>query len=78
MILINAIYFKGKWQEQFDPTITFLDTFYDSNNNISKIMFMNSTKKYDYFENKDMQTISLNYKNDNLSALIILPKKKKI
>ena len=77
MILINAIYFKGKWQEQFDPTITFLDTFYDSNNNISKIMFMNSTKKYDYFENKDMQTISLNYKNDNLSALIILPKKEK-
>ena len=77
MMLINAVYFKGKWQEQFDPTITFLDTFYDSNNKTSKIMFMNSTKKYDYFENKDMQAISLNYKNDNLSALIFLPKKEK-
>ena len=44
----------------------------------SKIMFIHATKKYDCFENKDMQDISLNYKKDNLSALIILPKKKKI
>ena len=76
-MLINAIYFKGKWQKQFDQKITYLDTFYDSNNKISKIMFMHATKKYDYFENKGMQAISLNYKKDNLSALIILPKKGK-
>jgi len=77
IMLINAIYFKGKWQKQFDQKITYLDTFYDSNNKISKIMFMHATKKYDYFENKGMQAISLNYKKDNLSALIILPKKGK-
>ena len=40
-------------------------------------MFMHATNKYDYFENEFMQTIALNYKKDNLSALIILPKKKK-
>ena len=34
MMLINAIYFKGKWQKQFDQKITYLDTFYDSNNKI--------------------------------------------
>ena len=77
MMLINAIYFKGKWQEQFYPKITYLYAFYDSNNKISKIMFMHSSKKYDYFQNKGMQAISLNYKKDNLSALIILPKKEK-
>ena len=43
----------------------------------SKIMFIHATKKYDCFENKDMQDISLNYKKDNLSALLILPKKEK-
>ena len=49
MILINAIYFKGKWQEPFDKNQSRLDKFYCSNNQIKKIMFMNATKKYDYF-----------------------------
>jgi serpin B len=35
---------------------------------------MESESKYDYFENKDIQAISLNYKKDNMEALIILPK----
>ena len=37
---------------------------------------MNSTKKFDYFEDDSMQAISLNYAKDNLKALIILPKNK--
>ena len=77
MILINAIYFKGIWQQPFDKKETRLDTFYGSNKQINKIMFMNSTKKFDYFEDEVTQAISLNYIKDNLSALIILPKKKK-
>ena len=76
MILINAIYFKGIWQQPFDKKETRLDTFYGSNKQINKIMFMNSTKKFDYFEDEGTQAISLNYIKDNLSALIILPKKK--
>ena len=39
---------------------------------------MNSTKQFDYFEDEGIQAISLNYTKDNLSALIILPKKKEI
>ena len=34
MMLINAIYFKKKWQEQFDQKFKYLYTFYDSNNKI--------------------------------------------
>ena len=41
-------------------------------------MFMNSTKEFDNFEDKGIQAISLKYTIDNLSALIILPKKKVI
>ena len=76
MILINAIYFKGKWQEPFDKNQSRLDKFYCSNNQIKKIMFMNATKKYDYFEDQSIQALSLNYIKDNLTALIILPKNK--
>jgi len=35
---------------------------------------MKSEDKHYYFENEDIQVISLNYKKDNMEALIILPK----
>ena len=76
MVLINAIYFNGIWQEPFDKKYTRLDTFFGSNKQIKKIMFMNSTKTFDYFEDEGLQAISLNYTKDNLNALIILPKNK--
>ena len=76
MVLINAIYFKGIWHQPFDKKDTCLDTFFGPNNQIKKIMFMNSTKKFDYFEDNGIQAISLNYTKDNLNALIILPTKK--
>ena len=76
IVLINAIYFKGIWEQPFDKKSTRLDTFYGSNNQTKKINFMNATKKYDYFEDNNIQAISLNYTKDNLNALIILPKNK--
>ena len=76
MLLINAIYFKGIWEQPFDKKNTRLDTFFGSNKQNKKIMFMNLTKKFDYFEDNGIQAISLNYTKDNLSALIILPKNK--
>ena len=36
---------------------------------------MNSKNEYAYFENKVIQAISLDYQEDNMEALIILPKK---
>ena len=75
MVLINAIYFKEIWQQPFDKNNTRLDTFFGPKNQI-KIMFMNSTEKFDYYENEGIQAISLNYTKDNLNALIILPKNK--
>ena len=38
------------------------------------INFMYSKDDYSYFENNEIQAISLNYQEDNLEALIILPK----
>ena len=76
MILINAIYFKGMWQQPFDKQYTHLDTFFGANKQIKKIMFMNLKEKFDYFEDNVVQAISLKYTKDNLNALIILTKKK--
>ena len=76
MVLINAIYFKGIWQQPFDKKSTHLDTFMNFNKQPKKVNFMNSKEKFDYFEDDSIQAISLNYNKDNLKALVILPKKK--
>jgi serpin B len=76
MVLINAIYFKGMWQQPFDKNHTQKDTFLNFNKEPKQVDFMNSKKKFDYFEDKNIQAVSLNYDNDNLKALIILPKNK--
>ena len=73
MVLINAIYFKGFWQEKFDKKLTNKDEFMNYNKEPKEVDFMHITKKFDYFEDKELQAISLNYKKDHLKALIILP-----
>ena len=74
MVLINAIYFKGIWKKTFDKNKTYQNNF--NNFNKTPIMkdFMNITDNFDYFENENIQSISLNYTKDNLKALIILPR----
>ena len=74
MVLINAIYFKGKWKEKFNKNYTKKNIFMNFNTEPKEIDFMNNTAKYAYLENNDEQVISLNYLKDDLIALIILPK----
>jgi serpin B len=73
MVLINAIYFKGFWKEKFDKKLTDKDQFMNCNKEPKEVDFMHITKKFDYFEDKELQAISLNYQKDHLKALIILP-----
>ena len=74
MVLINAIYFKGQWETKFNERFTEKRIFYNYQNEKKLINFMYSKSEYSYFENNDIQAISLNYQEDNMEALIILPK----
>ena len=73
MVLINAIYFKGFWQEKFDKKLTNENEFMNNNKEPQRVDFMHITRKFDYYEDKELQAISLNYQKDHLKALIILP-----
>jgi serpin B len=75
MVLINAIYFKGEWEKAFNKNETFKEPFMNFNKDAKDTDFMHLTQNFDYFENDNLQAISLNYLKDNLKALIILPKK---
>ena len=74
MILINAIYFKGIWKIQFDRRLTEKREFLNYQNEKIITDFMKTENTYKYFENDSIQAISLDYQNDNMEGLIILPK----
>jgi serine protease inhibitor len=74
MALINAIYFKAKWTEQFKKGSTQIHDFYLRDGSIKKHPLMYQSGKYDYFETEDFQAITLPYGNKNFSMYIFLPK----
>lgn len=74
IFLINAIYFKGVWQTEFDQKLTKEKPFYLSNGQNKKVSFMYRDGEYDYFENSQFQLISLPYAKNRFSLEVFLPK----
>ncbi len=78
LILTNAIYFKGRWQEEFKAINSKEKIFYNSKNEQSQVEFMKLTRELAYTEDEDVQVLKMRYKGFQLSMLIILPKKNDI
>jgi serpin B len=75
MLLLNAVYFKADWQHQFNPDYTYTGDFTDPTvkGGTKKVQFMSQTRNFRYYEDKSVQVVELPYKNDSMSAIIILP-----
>ncbi|CAF2630134.1 unnamed protein product [Rotaria sp. Silwood2] len=81
LIIVNCIYFKGTWMEQFKESLTNPDAdFYEANGNVSKIKLMYQKEKFGYAEDSylHVQIAHLPYRSDNYDVefvfTIILPK----
>jgi len=77
MYLINAIYFKGSWTEEFNKERTKEDKFFYAEGKSVLCDMMKTSEKNLYFENEDFQAVDLPYGKENFSMIIILPKKEK-
>jgi len=62
-MLINAIYFKGAWMDEFSVNATKPDEFTSADGTKSQIDFMNKTKWFPYAETKSFKMIEMPYKN---------------
>ena len=76
MILLNAVYFKGEWLNQFDKYFTKKLPFYNLSKNEIKVDTMLQIDHFRYFSNKEIQAIELPFQKDFMSAIIILPSEK--
>jgi serine protease inhibitor len=74
LFLINAIYFKGKWREAFDPKNTRDGPFHaaDGRNRSAPLMQQKKTLRYD--ETTDYQAVDLLYGNGAFAMTVLLPR----
>ncbi|NLY71647.1 MAG: serpin family protein [Clostridiales bacterium] len=73
MYLINAIYFKGEWSEEFDPKDTKDEPFttYDSKEQI--VSMMSRKGKIEYAQGEGYKAVRLPYGKGKVSMYCVLP-----
>ena len=76
LLLINTVYFKGQWLNDFNKALTYKDNFYLTGGKQLSVDMMRNRANFPYYENNDFQVVSLPYK-DNFSMYVFLPKQGK-
>jgi len=74
MVLVNAVYFKAKWQIPFNVRHTFSGNF-NSPNGSKNVQYMNTIADMRVLDDKErgLKILELPYENPNRSMLIVLP-----
>ncbi len=73
LYLVNTVYFKDSWLNQFEKTNTKKEKFHSINGMDKEVSMMHKTSKILYAENDKLQSIKLPYKNGGYMT-IFLPK----
>lgn len=72
-ILMNTLYFKGKWKSDFDPNATRKETFTSLRGEKSDVDMMHQESWFEYFEDEAVQVATFPYQS-KLCMKVILPK----
>lgn len=77
MVLLNAVYFKGLWDVEFDENVTRHGIFHRINNPAKSVSFMMMTHDNipNYYDpDRQYSIIELDYKGNNISMIVLLPR----
>lgn len=74
LVLTNAIYFKGQWEQQFRPEQTEEAPFYLAAGKQVIVPFMRQVATFKYAETGSVQVLELPYSGSELAMTILLPK----
>lgn len=73
MYLINAIYFKGIWEFEFDEADTEEESFYLSDGTTKDVPMMVQEESFNYLSNDVIQAVEMPYGSGNYSMIVLLP-----
>ncbi|KAI6227276.1 SERPIN domain-containing protein [Aphelenchoides fujianensis] len=76
MMLVNALCFKGRWDDrfQFDEDATTNATFFLDESSEKQVQMMRMTEHVRYTETKDVQVLELGYADERAKFVVFLPK----
>lgn len=79
LVITNAIYFKGDWEDQFDKKETKERDFHIKNNETVQVSMMQKTdSEYRYYEDDTVQVIEMPYKGEEVLMTVILPRERNL
>lgn len=73
LILVNAVYFKGVWEKEFDPNLTKKQDFYLTGNNKIQVDMMNMVHHVRYMKAESYSAIALPYTGRKYEMVLVLP-----
>jgi serpin B len=73
MLLINAVYFNGKWRNKFDKTDTKEEPFYVTPSTPETVPMMHQEENLKVAKDNNLTIVDIPYGQGNYSMLIVLP-----
>jgi serpin B len=73
MLLVNAIYFKGKWSSQFDKANTTDRPFFHSDGSSGKVPMMRQTSEFKIYKGSEFTLAEFPYGQANFVMDVIVP-----
>lgn len=73
LVLLNAIYFKGDWENKFNQSSTYKGQFHPTQNESIDVQFMNQKAKFFFGDMEDSAVLEMKYAKSNFSFVIVLP-----
>lgn len=77
MYLINAVYFKGNWADEFNKEHTLNSLFYREDGRSEEVMMMSRNGSVEYGQKDDFKVVRLPYENGKTAMYCILPEEGK-
>lgn len=74
LFIVNVIYFKAGWLNEFDPDLTKKGSFTNDRGEQIEVDYMHASGKYKVFGNKVVDVLELPYSNSTFSFFVLLPK----
>nr|AAR89289.1 serpinb3c [Mus musculus] len=75
LALVNAVYFKGRWNHKFDENNTIEEMFWLNKNTSTPVLMVKQSNKFmfSFLEDVQAQIVEIPYKGKELSMFVLLP-----